>query len=87
MGKRTETKELEELAIWPELRLKPNDGVMILVVREDGAKEVYFPQLGLLTEGRIEQAQMDMYRGLLRARAEQAGGGTQTGMEDESDGA
>jgi hypothetical protein len=54
---------------WPALELNEGDGVMVLVIRKDGKREIYFPRLGLMTEGRIEQAQMDMYRSLMRARA------------------
>lgn len=83
-------KEFDDYDFWPALELQEGDGVMVLVYRRDGAKEVHFPQLGLLTEGRIEQCHMDMYRGLIRARAEehrQQQGLTTQAVEDEDDGA
>ncbi len=55
-----------------ELNLDAHDGVMVLVVRKDGTPEIHFPQLGRLTEGRIEQATMLMYRRLMEARAHEA---------------
>jgi hypothetical protein len=62
----------EEQSFWPDLNLEPKDGVMVLVVRGKGEREVYFPQLGLLTEGKIEASQPVMYRSMLRARAAQS---------------
>ena len=56
-------------ALLEALDLGPQDGVMLYICRADGSKEVRFPQLGLMTEARIEQGLMLMYRGLLQARA------------------
>lgn len=56
---------------WPALELNEGDGVMVLVIRKNGAREIMFPRIGLMTEGRLEQAQMEMYRSLMRAKSAQ----------------
>lgn len=54
--------------------LKKNDGVMVFILRESGEAEVIFPQLGRISEGRLEHYQMHMYRSLLAARAAESRG-------------
>ena len=66
-----EEQEQTEQSFWPDLELDEGDGVLVLVIRKGGAREIFFPQLGLMTEGRLEQAQMELYRSLMRARSAQ----------------
>src|SRR5258708_5762371 len=49
--------------------LDPNDGVMLVHWKADGEVNIRFPQLGVLSPGRVEQSVMKMYRQLMIARA------------------
>lgn len=55
-----------------DLEIGKKDGVMVFILREDGSREVHFPQLGRLSEGQLEQSQMLFYRGLMVARSNEA---------------
>jgi hypothetical protein len=51
--------------------LSSQDGAMLIVVRGGGAPEVIIPQLGLLTEARLEMSLPFIYREIMAARAKQ----------------
>lgn len=54
-----------------EMQIEPSDGVMILLFRGNAnAPEISIPQLGLMTEGKIEMHQMLLYRAVMLKRAE-----------------
>jgi len=67
MAKGEERKLRLQLSTAP---LGPRDGVMVLILREEGGREVLFPQLGLMSEGRIEQSVPYMFREIMRVRAQ-----------------
>ena len=48
--------------------LGPRDGMMVLIIREGGGREILFPKLGLISEGKIEQSVPFMFREILKAR-------------------